>query len=141
MDSLIFLAISSTSPAPSHTSSQAREGGAPPQSGATPPGEDASLPQVITPLPSQPTALLPSPEDRGSPNPPNTPTGQTNLPTNNLRQGSRQPPRQRATQASQEVHTTSREGNNSTTPPVRPPKVLLKKNLTLSGSLTFPTNP
>ena len=46
-----------------------------------------------------------------------------------------------APQASQEGHTTSREGNNSTTPPLGIPRVLLKKNLTLSGSLTFPTNP
>ena len=50
----------STSPAPLHASSQAREGGALPQAGATPtpPGEDASLSQVstpLTPLPSQPT--------------------------------------------------------------------------------------
>ena len=44
-------------------------------------------------------------------------------------------------QASQEVHTTSQEGNNSTTPPLGIPRVLLRKNLTLSGSLTFPTNP
>ena len=90
----------STSPAPLHASSQAREGGALPQAGTTPipPGEDASLSQVSTPLsplPSQPTALLPSPEDRGPPNPSNTQAGQTNNPTNNPRQGSRQPPRQR----------------------------------------------
>ena len=110
----------------------------------TPPGEDASLSQVSTPptpLPSQPTALLPSLEDRGPPNLPNTQAGQSNNPTNYPRQGSRQPPRQRPPQASQEVHTTSREGNNSTSPPLGIPRVLLKKNLTLSGSLTFPTNP
>ena len=83
----------------------------------TPPGEDASLSQVSTPptpLPSQPMALLPSPEDRGPPNLPNTQAGQSNNPTNYPRQGSRQPPRQRPPQASQEVHTTSWEGNNST---------------------------
>ena len=186
----------STSPAPLHASSQAREGGALPQAGTTqtPPGEDASLSQVSTPLtslpsqptplgedaslsqvntpltplpfpptppgedtslsqvstqvsthptplPSQPTALLSSPEDRGLPNLPNTQAGQTNNPSNNLRQGSRHPPRQRPPQASQEVHTTSREGNNSTAPPLGIPRVLLKKNPTLSGSLTFPTNP
>ena len=86
----------STSPAPLHASSQAREGGTPPLAGTTPipPGEDTSLPQVSTPLPSHPTALLPSPEDRRPPNPSNTQTGQTNNPTNSLRQGSRQPPRQ-----------------------------------------------
>ena len=85
----------------------------------TPPGEDASLSQVSTPptpLPSQPTALLPSPEDRGPPNLPNTQAGQSNNPTNYPRQGSRQPPRQRPPQASQEIHTTSQEGNNSTPP-------------------------
>ena len=110
----------------------------------TPPGEDASLSQVSTPpipLPSQPTALLPSPEDRGPPNHPNTQAGQSSNPTNYPRQGSRQPPSQRPPQASQEGHTTSREGNNSTAPPLGIPRVLLKKNLTLSGSLTFPTNP
>ena len=86
----------STSPAPLHASSQAREGGTPPQAGTTPipPMEDTSLSQVSTPLPSHPTALLPSPEDRRLPNPSNTQTGQTNNPTNSLRQGSRQPPRQ-----------------------------------------------
>ena len=43
----------STSPAPLHASSQAREGGAPPQAGPTPipPGEDTSLSQVSTPFP------------------------------------------------------------------------------------------
>ena len=48
----------STSPALLHASSQAREGGAPPQAGATPipPGEDASLSQAITPFP--PSLLL-----------------------------------------------------------------------------------
>ena len=50
-------------------------------------------------------------------------------------------PQGKAPQASQEVHTTSQEGNNSTTPPLGIPRVLLRKNLTLSGSLTFPTNP
>ena len=86
----------STSPAPSYASSQAREGGTPPQAGTTPipPREDTSLSQVSTPLPSHPTALLPSLEDRRPPNPSNTQTGQTNNPTNSLRQGSRQPPRQ-----------------------------------------------
>ena len=49
-----------------------------------------------TPLPSQPTALLPSPEDRGPPNLPNTQTGQANNPTNYPRQGSRQPPKAKA---------------------------------------------
>ena len=39
-------------------------------------------------------ALLPSPEDRGPPNLPNTQAGQSNNPTNYPRQGSRHPPRQ-----------------------------------------------
>ena len=49
----------STSPAPLHASSQAREGSALPQAGATPtpPGEDASLSQVSTPLPPFPPSL------------------------------------------------------------------------------------
>ena len=80
-------------------------------------------------------------EDRGPPNHPNTQAGQSYNPTNYPRQGSRQPPSQRPPQASQEGHTTSQEGNNSTAPPLGIPRVLLKKNLTLSGSLTFPTNP
>ena len=112
-------------PTPSHTSSQAGEDSALPQAGATPPGEDASLSQVSTPptpLPSQPTALLPSPEDRGAPNLPNTQAGQSSNPTYYPRQGSRHPPRQSPPQASQEVQTTSREGNNSTNPPARHPQ-------------------
>ena len=114
-----------TLPTPSHTSSQAGEDSALPQAGASPPGEDASLSQVSTPptpLPSQPTALLPSPEDRGALNLPNTQAGQSNNPTNYPRQGSRYPPRQSPPQASQEVQTTSREGNNSTNPPARHPQ-------------------
>ena len=133
-----------TSPGEDASLSQASTPLTPLPSQLTPPGEDASLPQASThptPLPSQPTALLPSPEDRGPPNLPNTQAGQSNNPTNYSRQGSRHPPRQSPPQASQEVHTTSWEGNNSTTPPLGIPRVLLRKNLTLSGSLTFPTNP
>ena len=87
----------------------------------TPPREDASLSQANTPPSSQPTALLPSLEDRGPSNLPNTQAGQSNNPTNYPRQVSRQPPRQRPPPASQEVHTTSWEGNNST-PPARHPQ-------------------
>ena len=86
-----------TLPTPSHTSSQAGEDSTLPQAGATPPGEDVSLSQgqyTPYPLPSQPTALLPSPEDRGAPNLPNTQAGQSNNLTNYPRQGSRHPPRQ-----------------------------------------------
>ena len=53
------------------------------------------------------------------PNPPSTQAGQASNPNNTLRQGSRGPPRHRPTQASQEVNTTSREGNNPTIPPAR----------------------
>ena len=129
-----------TSPGEDASLSQASTPLTPLPSQPTPPREDASLPQANTPPSSQPTALLPSLEDRGPPSLPNTQAGQSNNPTNYPRQVSRQPPRQRPPQASQEVHTTSWEGNNST-PPLGIPRVLPKKNLTLSGSLTFPTNP
>ena len=105
------------------------------------PGKMPVFPRSLPPFPPTLLPLLPSLEDRGPPNPSNTQAGQTNNPTNNLRQGSGQPPRQRPPQASQEVHATSWEGNNSTAPLLGIPRVLLKKNLTLSGSLTFPTNP
>ena len=182
----------STSPAPLHASSQAREGGALPQAGATPtpPGEDASLSQVstpITPLSSQPTTpredaslpqvstpltFLPSqptpPGEDASLSQVSTPptpfppslllsclhwkTGDllTSLTPKQVKPTIQQtilaklagnPQGKGPPQASQEVHTTSREGNNSTAPPLGIPRVLLKKNLTLSGSLTFPTNP
>ena len=105
----------SISPPPSQANSQAREGGTPPQAGTTPPGEDNSLSQAITP-PSQASALLPSLEGSRPPNPPSTQAGQASNPNNTLRQGSRCPLRHRLTQASQEVNTTSQEGNNPTTP-------------------------
>ena len=105
-----------TSPGEDASLSQASIPLTPLPSQPTPPGEDVSLSQANTPPSSQPTALLPSPEDRGPPNLPNTQAGQSNNPTNYPRQVSRQPPRQRPPQASQEVHTTSREGNNSTPP-------------------------
>ena len=133
-----------TSPAPSHTSSQAGEDSALPQAGTTPPGEDASLSQVSTPptpLPSQPTALLPSPEDRGAPNLPNTQAGQSNNPTNYPRQGSRHPPRQSPPRPPKRFILPPRKAITPPTPPLGIPRVLPRKNLTLSGSLTFPTNP
>ena len=136
MDSFIFLAKLLIS-------SQAREGSAPPQAGATPipPREDTSLSQVSTPLPSHPTALLPSPEDRRPPNPSNTQTGQTNNPTNSLRQGSRQPPRQSPPRPPRRFIIPPGKAITPPPPLLGIPRVLLKKNLTLSGSLTFSTNP
>ena len=141
--------------------SQAREGGTPPKAGTLPAGEDNSLSQVSTPPPpgeaiaspatavlpgegsssSQATALLPSVEGSSSPNSlSSTQTGQINNPTSSFRQGYRCHPRHRSTQASQEVNTTSQEGNTCSTPPLGLPRVLLMKNLTLSGSSTSPTN-
>ena len=86
------------------------------QVGATPPREDNSLSQVTTFSPPQASALLPSSEGSRPPNPPGTQAGLASNNNNTLRQGSRCPPRQRPTQASQEVNTTSQEGNNPTTP-------------------------
>ena len=79
-----------------------------------PPGEDNSLFQATTSSPSQASALLPSSEGSSPPNPPGTQAGLASNKNNTLRQGSRHPPR--PTQASQEVNTTSCEGNNPTTP-------------------------
>ena len=57
-----------------------------------------------------------------------------------VRQGLRHSTRHRALQSSQENSTISWEDSLTTTPSVGSPKGLLMKNLTLSGSLTFPTN-
>ena len=62
----------------------------------------------LPPLPSQPTALLPSPEDRGPPNLPNTQAGQSNNPTTFLGKVAGNP-QGTGPPASQEVHTTFRE--------------------------------
>ena len=75
------------------------------------------------------------------PNLPNTQAGQSNNPTNYPRQGSRHPPRQRPPRPPRRFILPP---GKAITPP--PPllgilRVLLRKNLTLSGSLTFPTNP
>ena len=104
------------------------------QAGAIPPGEDNSLSQGTTSYPSQASALLPSSEGSRPPNPSGTQAGLASNKNNTLREGSRCPPRHRPAQASQEVNTTSREGNNATTPLLGIPRVLPKKNLTLSGS-------
>ena len=106
-----------------------------------PPREGSSNPQAVAVLSSgesgnssQATALLPPNE--GSSNPQ---AGQSNNPRS-VRQGCRHSPRHRATQSSQENSTISWD-DTSAIPPVAPPKVLPMKNLTLSGSLTFPANP
>ena len=106
-----------------------------------PPSEGSSNPQAAAVLPSregsnssQATALLPP--SKGSSNPQ---AGQSNNPTSSVRQGCRHSPRHRATQSSQNSRISQED--TSTTPPGNPPKVLPMKNLTLSGSLTSPTNP
>ena len=151
----------STSLATLQANSQDREGGAPPQAGTLPAREDNSLSQASTPLPpgeasaspatavlpvegnssSQATALLPSVEGNSSSNSlSSTQAGQISNPTSSSRQGNRCPPRHRSTQASQEVNTTSWEGNTPSTFLLGLPRVHLLKNLTLSGSSTSPTN-
>ena len=56
------------------------------------------------------------------------------------RQGTRHSPRHQPAQHSPEACATSREGTPPPHPPAGPAKVLPMKNLTLSGSLTFPRN-
>ena len=119
-------------------------------------GEGSSSSQAIAHLPSgkgsnspQATALLPPgkgssisqatvhpPHGEGNSSPQ---AGQLSNQARSVRQGLRHSSRHRAPQASQENSTISQEDNLTTTPN-SPPKVLLMKNLTLSGSLTFPTN-
>ena len=72
---------------------------------------------------SQATALLTSAEGSSSSNSlSSTQAGQISNPTSSSRQGNRCPPRHRSTQASQEVNTTSWEGNTPSTPLARPPQ-------------------
>ena len=112
-----------------------------------PSGERSSSSQAIAHLPSgegsnssQATALLPR-EGSSIPQATSSPqVGQSSNPTRSFRQGHRHSPRHRAPQSSQEKSTISQEDNPTTTLLVVHPKVLLMKNLTLSGSLTFPTN-
>ena len=66
--------------------------------------------------------------------------GHNSNPLRANRQGTRLPPRLQTTQPSPEACATSREGPPPSHPPTGPAKVLPMKNLTLSGSLTFPTN-
>ena len=113
-----------------------------------PSGEGSNSSQAIAHLPSgegsnssQATALLPSSEGNSisqSTNPPQA--GQISNPTRAVRQGHRCPTRHRAPQSFQENSTISWEDNSTSTPPSRSPQALPMKNLTLSGSLTFPAN-
>ena len=117
------------------------EGSSSSQATPLPPGEASTSPTTAVLSregsgSSQATTLLPSSHPPRS----SSPTGQVSNPTSAVRQGSRCPPRHRSTQASQEVKATSWEGNTSSTPPLGLPKVLLMRNLTLSGSSTSPTN-
>ena len=113
------------------------------------PSEDDSSSQVIVLLPSgeennssQANSLLPHSERNSSPqSSSSTHAGQGNNTPRAVRQGNRCPPRHKSTQSSQVASTTSQEGNPTPHPPAGPPKVLQMKNPTLSGSLTFPTNP
>ena len=113
------------------------------------PLEDVSSSQAIVLLPSgeennssQATSLPLHRERNSSPQSSrSTWAGQGNNPPRAGRQGNRHYPRYKPTQPSQEANATSEEGNPTSTPPVGPTKVLQMKNLTLSGSLTFPTNP
>ena len=127
-----------------------------PAAALLPSGEGSSSSQAIAHLPSgeesnssQATALLPPSEGssilqataqpslrEGNSSPQ---SGQFSNPTRSVRQGCRHSSRHRAPQSSQENSTISQEYNLTTTPPAGHPKVLLMKNLTLSGSLTFPT--
>ena len=104
-------------------------GGSPPQSSSTTTREENNSSQATSP----PVTNNPQ-SSRASQ------AGHSNNPPRASRQGTRHSPRQQPTQPSQEACATSREGTPSSTPPAGPAKVLPMKNLTLSGSLTFPTN-
>ena len=121
-----------------------------PREGSNPPlatahlhlGEGSSSSQAIAHLPSgegsnssQVTAHLSPGEGNSSPQ-----AGQLSNQVRSVRQGLRHSTRPRAPQAFQENNTISQEVNLTTIPPVGSPKGLLMKNLTLSGSLIFPTN-
>ena len=107
-----------------------------------PPSEGSNSSQAIARLPPgkgsnsyQATAHLPPREGSSSPQ-----ADQSSNQARSGRQGYRQSTRHRAPQASHENSAISQEDNITTTPPVGFPKGLLMKNLTLSWSLTFPTN-
>ena len=114
----------------------------PPREGSNSPLAGSSS-QAIAHLPSgegsnstPAVALLPPGEGGSSPQ-----AGQSNNQNRSFRQGLRHSKRHRATQASQENNTVSQEDNTTTSQPTRPLRGLLNKIPTLSGSLTFPTNP
>ena len=97
-------------------------------------GKVAVLPRQIL--------ILPSGEGRG-----NSQAGQVGNQVRSGRQGFRHSTRHRASQASQEFSaasqadsTNSQEGTPTPTIPNRFPQGLLMRNLTLSGSLTYPEN-
>ena len=101
-------------------------------------GKVSPLPRLTLPLPGKESLLLrPIPPPQATTHSyslRSTQSGQASNTTRASRQGNRCPPTHRSTQASQEVNTTSWEGNTSISPPVGIPKVLPMKNLTLSGS-------
>ena len=119
-----------------------------------PPGEGSNSPPGAVQLPSEANSSPPhSPqprsstarEENNSSQASNTPyrasqAGHNSNPPRANRQGTRLPPRLQTTQPSPEACATSREGPPPPHPPTGPAKVLPMKNLTLSGSLTFPTN-
>ena len=120
-----------------------------------PPGEGSNSPPGAVQLPSEVNSSPPHPpqtrsttarEENNSSQASNNPQKasqagyNTNPPPRVNRQGTRLPPRLQPTQPSPEACTTSREGPPPPHTPTGPAKVLPMKNLTLSGSLTFPTN-
>ena len=125
----------SASPAPLHASSQAREGGAPPQAGTTP------IPPISTPFP--PTLQLSCLHQKtGDPLTPLTPK-QVKLIIQQIVLGKvagnpqgKAPPR-----PPRRCILPPGKAITPLPPLLGIPRVLLKKNLTLSGSLSFPTNP
>ena len=109
-----------------------------------PPGEGSNFPPGAAQLHSEANSSPPHPpqprsstarEENNS-----SQAGHNTNPPRVNRQGTRLPPRLQPTQPSPEACTTSREGPPHPHPPTGPAKVLPMKNLTLSGSLTFPTN-
>ena len=116
-----------------------------------PPGEGSNSPPGAVQLHSEANSSPPHPrsstarEENNSSQASNNPhrasqAGHNSNPPRANRQGTRLPPRLQTTQPSPEACATSREGPPPSHPPTGPAKVLPMKNLTLSASLTFPTN-
>ena len=80
------------------------------------PGKTTVFPRLLPFHPLRPVLSCPHQKAADLLILPGTQAGLASNNNNTLRQGSRCPPRQRPTQASQEVNTTSQEGNNPTTP-------------------------